>query len=164
MTTYRYCTPEWLEASAEAYGDNPRLRQAMARLTTKTVFRINAEPAWGIERDILFGGFITQGELDRLAFLSLEDAREQAEFILAATPQEWKKILRKESKFVTDFMLGRIKLEQGSMAGVLGIAPYATSFVEALTQVDLQFQDEMTPEELADYRSYLEAFRRELGI
>jgi hypothetical protein len=125
---------------------------------------IKANPAWGIDEDITFCAFVNQGELQELAFFSEEGAKKEADFLLAATPQEWKKILRKESKFVTDFMLGKITLEQGSKVGVLGIAPHANTFVDALTQVELQFPDEMSDEELADYRSLMQAFRSELGV
>ena len=164
MTVYRYCTPEWLKISAESYHANPRFQQGLAKLTLKIFFNVKAEPAWGIDRDLIFGAFVKRGELEELAFFSEEDAKKAADFLLAATPQEWKKILRKESKFVGDFLLGRITLEQGSKVGVLGIAHHADTFVDALTQVDLQFPDEMSPDELAKYRSYMEAFRSELGI
>ncbi len=114
MTTYRYCTPEWLEASANSYRSDPRFAKAFEKLTLKIFFNVKAEKAWGIEKDIIFGAFVDKGQLMRLSFFSEEDAKKQADFILAAPPQEWKKILRKESKFVGDFMLGKIVLEQGS--------------------------------------------------
>jgi hypothetical protein len=164
MSVVRYCTPEWLQASAESYRADLKFQQQLAKVTTKICFLIRAEPAWGIDQDIIFGGFVTQGILEKLAFFSEEDARREAEFIVAATPQRWKKILRKESKFVTDFVLGRITLEHGSTVGVLTIAPYSDKFVDALTQVELQFPDEMSVEELAEFRSYMEEFRRELGV
>jgi len=164
MTAVRYCTPEWLEASAAGYQADPSFRQEFAKLTTRLCFRIKAEPAWGIEDDILFAAHVTQGELDKLAFVSEEEAKREAQFILAATPPQWKKLLRKESKFVTEFMLGRIALEQGSKVGVLQIAPHANTFVRSLTPVELQFPDEMTAEELADLRTYVAQFREELGV
>jgi hypothetical protein len=164
MTVVRYCTPEWLQAAAEAYHSNPRFKQELHSLTAKTCFLIRAEPAWGIDKDILFGAFIRQGELEKLDFFSADDAKAQAEFIMGATPQEWKKILRKESKFVTDFMLGRITLEQGSKVGVLAIAPHSNTFVQILTQAEIQFPDEMSPEELAAYHSHVAAFRQALGV
>lgn len=164
MAVYRYCTPEWLKISAESYQANPRFQQGLAKLTLRIFFNVKAEPAWGIDRDIIFGASVRQGELEELAFFSKEDAVKEADFLLAATPQEWKKILRKESKFVGDFVLGRITLEHGSKVGVLGIAHHADTFVDALTQVDLQFPDEMSPDELGQYRVYMEDFRRELGV
>jgi hypothetical protein len=164
MTMVRYCTPEWLQASAEGYRSTPRFQQALAKLTTSVCFLVRAEPAWGIDTDILFGAILRQGEMVKLDFFSPKDAKEQVEFVLAATPQEWKKILRKENKFVTDFMLGRVTLEQGSKVGVLSVAPHSTTLVDILTHTPLQFPDELTPEELAAYRAHLAAFRQASGV
>ena len=93
-----------------------------------------------------------------------QDALAEADFILSATPQGWKKLLRKENKFVTDFMLGRIKLEHGSKVGVLSLAPHSNTVIDALTQVEIQFPDEMSEDELIKYRSYMEAFRAKLNV
>ena len=164
MTMVRYCTPEWLQVSEEGYRSNPKFQQALGNFSVAVCFLIRADPAWGIDKDILFGSILRHGELEKLDFFSAEDARDQAEFIMAATPQQWKKLLRKESKFVTDFMLGRITLEQGSKVGVLSVAPHSTTFIDILTQAELQFPDEMSPEELAAYRSYVADFRAELGV
>jgi hypothetical protein len=164
MTVNRYCTPEWLASSAAGYEQNPRFRQELAKLNVKLSLKINAEPAWGIEEDIIFWAHIDHGELRELAFVRPEEAFQESDFVLAATPQEWKKLLRKESKFVADFMLGRVALEQGSKVGVLSVAPHSNTFIDALTQDQLQFPDEMTAEELAAYREYVQQFRAELGV
>lgn len=164
MTAYRYCTPEWLAESARAYASKPEFEESLQKLSAKVCYRVEAEPEWGIDRDIIFGTFLEAGKMKKAAFFSEEDAGREADFILAATPAEWKKILRKESKFVTDFMLGRIKLEQGSKVAVLGLAPHANTVVAALTQVELRFPDEMSAGELAEYRAYMEEFRAQLGV
>lgn len=164
MTACIYCTPEWFAESARLYKATPRFQKELQKVTTRVFYRIEAEPDWGIEKDFIFGAIVIKGELQELAFYSEEDARSIAEYIMSAPPQEWKKILRKENKFLTDFMLGKITLEQGSKVGVLGLAPYAHIFIDALTQVDLQFQDEMTSEELEEYRAYTKAFSADLGI
>lgn len=164
MNTVRYCTPEWLEESAKSYQANPKYQKEFAKLTLSLYFRVKAEPTWGIDEDIIFGSDVEKGKLNKLAFFSEETAKEEAEYIVAATPQEWKKILRKESKFVTDFMLGKITLEQGSKIGILGVAPHSNTFVDALTHIEIQFPDEMSPDELEEYRAYMKSFRAELGI
>ncbi len=164
MTVCQYCTPEWLETTAALAGANPKFAKAFEKLAVKVCFRVKADKAWGIDQDIIFGGFVNKGKLDRLAFFSEAAAKQAADYILTATPQEWKKILRKENKFVTDFMLGRIRLEQGSPTGILGLAPHSDALVDALTQTELQFPDEMSPDELARYRSHLQEFRARLGV
>lgn len=164
MTVYRYPTPEWLEESSKIYHATPRFKQALEKITTKIFFLVRAEPAWGIEQDIIFGAITEKGALIDLRFFSKQEAQDKADFILGATPQEWKKILRKENKFLTDFMLGKVSLEHGSKVGVLGLAPYAGTFIEAITQAELQFPDEMSPDELAEFRSYVNDFRRRLAV
>jgi hypothetical protein len=164
MTTCIYCTPEWFEESARLYRASPRFQEDLQKVTARVFYRIEAEPDWGIERDFIFGAIVDKGELQELAFFSEEKAKDIAEYIMSAPPQEWKKILRKENKFLTDFMLGKITLEQGSKVGVLGLATYAHIFIDALTQVELQFQDEMTSDELAEYSARAKKFSAELDI
>lgn len=154
--TVQYCTPEWLEVSQAKAQADPRIVSALSKLSIKVCFRVKADPTWGLDKDVLFGSFLESGQLKRLSLLTEEEAKQQADYILAATPQEWKKILRKQSKFVSDFMLGKITLEQGSKVGILGVAPYSGTLVEALTLEPLQFQDEMTPEELAQFRARMQ--------
>ncbi len=159
-----YCTPEWLDESARIYRSKPDLQESLKRLTSTIFFRITAEPEWGIETDFVFGGVVTKGQLDELRFYTKDEVRERGTLILSATPQEWKLILRKEHKFITDFMLGKVKLEKGAITAVLAVAPYADGFVDALTQVKLIFQDELTPQQLDEYRGYAAQFRPKLGI
>jgi hypothetical protein len=164
MIKCQYCTPEWLEESGRIYRSNPILEGKLKKISSKVCFRVKADPAWGIDKDIIFGTFIEAGKLEKIAFFSEVDAKQEADFIISATPQEWKKILRKEHKFLTDFMLGKLKLEKGNKVTILGLAPYAPFLVDALTQVQIQFPDEMSEEELTKYRIYLEKFRGGIGV
>lgn len=162
--TIRYCSPEWLEESAKLYRATDRFENALKKVTTNIFYRISAEPAWGIEKDIIFGAEVDAGKLLELAFFNEAESQQRAKFILAATPQVWKEILRKNKKFISEFMLGKVKLESGSKPGLLKITPYANHFVDALTQFELQFPDEMSAEELEAYRSDLSDFREKAGV
>lgn len=164
MTKVLYCTPEWLSESVILYEENPKFKKSFQKLTMKMAFRIKAAPELGIEQDIIFGAYVDQGELEKLEFISEEEARQDADYILAATPQQWTKLLRKESMFAGDVLTGKIAIEKGSKPGVIRIAPYSTTFVDALTQVDLQFPDELSPDELEEYRDCINEFRLELGV
>ena len=164
MANVQYCTPEWLEVSAKNYQESAKLQKAFEKMALKVCFLIRSEPEWGIEPDILFAAYINHGALDRLSFISIEDAENEADYILGATPQQWKKLLTKESKFVGDVMLGKITIDKGSKPGVLSLAPYASNFVEALTPVELQYPDQMTQDELERYRAYLVEFRDQLKV
>jgi hypothetical protein len=159
-----YCTPEWLEETSKIYQSTPRFQQALKRLSVWIFFRITAEPVWGIDPDIIFGVKVMKGMLEGLRFYSEDEVKVNGDLVMAASPQEWKLLLRKEHKFITDFMLGKIKLERGNITGVLGVAPYADAFIDALTQVKLVFQDEFSAQQLNDYREYASQFRSKLSV
>jgi hypothetical protein len=162
--TIRYCSPEWLEESARLYRAADHFESALKKITTKIFYRITAEPSWGIEKDIIFGAVVEEGKLLELAFYSEAETQKRADFILAAAPKVWKGMLRKEKKFISEFMMGKVTLESGSKPGLLKITPYANHFIDALTQFELQFPDEMTPEEVESYRADLSEFREETGV
>ncbi len=163
MTTHYYCTPEWLKESRDLYQSNPDAKQKLKKLTANMAYRVKAEPSWGIDKDIYFCAFFEAGELNKLELMSRE-AAENAEFLLAATPQTWKSVLTKNSKFITDFMLGKIKLEKGSKVGVLSVAPHANNILDALTPMKLVFPDELSSQDLEQYRMNMEGFRTELNV
>lgn len=164
MAVYQYCTPEWLEELEKVYASDPKYEAQFKKLSLVLCFLVQAEPSWGIDKDIIFGTILDSGKLTRLNFFSKEDAKNRATFILSATPQNWKKLLRKETKFVTDFLLGKIKLEQGSKVAVLKLAPLSDKLVDFMTYHEIQFPDEMSVDELARYKSHMEEFRTQRGV
>jgi hypothetical protein len=162
--TIKYCSPEWLEESARLYRASDRFEDALNKVTTKIFYRITAEPAWGIDKDIIFGAVVEAGKLLELNYFSEEETQKRADFVLSASPQVWKGMLRKDKKFISEFMLGKVRLESGSKPGLLKITPYANHFIDSLTQFELQFQDEMSPEEVETFRAELSEYRDKAGI
>jgi hypothetical protein len=128
-------------------------------------YRVKADPAWGINKDVYFCAFFEAGKLNKLELISKEEAN-KAQYLMAATPKVWKSVLTKKSKFLTDFMLGKIKLENGSKVGVLGVAPHATNILDALVpgSMNLVFPDDLSGDDLEEYRDNMVSFRKELGI
>ena len=163
MAMYQFCTLGWLEESSRIYKANPTAKDKLKNLTAKICFRVKSDPGLGISEDIIFGAFFDRGELKTLKNFTEDEAFHEAEFLMAATPRAWKKILRKEHEFVADLMLGKIKLELGTKVKMLDIALHLNNIFDFLTQVDLQFPDEMSKDELAEYRSKMETLQRERG-
>ena len=164
MAAVRYPTPAWLEESARVYRSSPEIQKELSKLTTKIAFRIQAEPAWGLEADLYFGAVVEAGALRDLTFCSVETAKRDFDYIMGATAPEWKRVLRKDVKAITELMLRKIALEKGSMASALGLMPYAPTFIDALTKVELRFPDELDPEQLAEFKAYVKEFRTKLGV
>jgi len=159
MTVHQFCTPGWLAESARIYKAKPGTKDQLKKLTAKICYRVKSNPDWGINEDIIFCAFFEKGELRTLDFFTESEAFQAAEYLMAATTRTWKKILRKKRDFVTDLMLGNINLELGTKVGMLELALYTNNILDCLTQVDLQFPDEMSADELATYRSKMDTFR-----
>jgi putative sterol carrier protein len=153
MTAYIYPSPTWLEESAKLYGSE--FEGKLKSLSGHFAFKIHADPSFGIEKDKYMCMVMDAGKLTRLALYSEEDAQKEADFILAATPAVWKRILQKLDKFVGAFMGGRIKLEKGDTVGALALGPHANTLVDVITQVDLIFGDDLSPDELESYKAEL---------
>lgn len=161
MTTHQFCTPSWLEESARIYRASPDAKDKLKKLTAKICCRVKSDPDWGISEDVIFGAFFDRGELKTLKFFTEGEAFREAEYLMAAAPETWEKILRKEHEFVADFIQGKVKLELGTKVKILELALHVNNILDLLTQVDLQFPDEMSTDELKAYRSKMETFRRE---
>ena len=161
MTTHQFCTPEWLEESARIYRASPDAKEKLKKLTAKICYRVKSDPDWGFGEDVIFGAFFDKGELRTLNFFTEGEAFQEADYLMAATLRTWKKILRKEREFVTDLMLDKIKLELGTKMKMFELALHVNNIFDFLTQVDLQFPDEMSADELTSYRSKMETLRRE---
>jgi hypothetical protein len=161
---HQFCTPEWLEESARIYEATPGAKDKLKKLTATLCYRVKSDLNWGISEDIIFCSFFEKGELTTLNFFAEDEAFQAAEYLMAATPRTWKQILRKKRDFVTDFILGKISLELGTKVSLLELASYANNILDCLTQVDLQFPDEMSADELTTYRSKMKTFRHAKGI
>ena len=162
MTTYIYPHPEWVDDSVKLYDES--FEQKLKKLSGTFGYRIGAEPAWGIDDDMYMVMQIDAGKLKEFKHCSKDYCLEKADYILAATPQAWKRILTKKDKFVGAFMGGRVKLEKGSTVGALGLGPHAGNLVDVLTQVELKFPDDLSESELAEFKTKLAAARTERGI
>jgi len=163
MITHQFCTPEWLEEISRIYEATPSVKYNLKDITAKICCRVKSDPDWGISEDVIFGAFFDRGELETLNFFTEGKAFKEAEYLMVATPQTWKEILRNKQDFATEFILGKINLEMGTLVSMLELAPRVNNVFDFFTQVDLQFPDDMSEDELKTYRSKMETFRRERG-
>ena len=161
-----YVTPEWVEAIAQNYRDNPENQNKIFKgMTIFLSFRIQADPKFGLDEDIYFGTHLEDGVLqDDSALISKEDSEKKADFILSAPPETWKRVIRKEEGFVSAFMTGKIKLDKGEAPKMIALASKSPAIVELLKQIDTEWPDEMSPQRLDEYKAQVKEFRGRLGV
>jgi putative sterol carrier protein len=161
-----YATPEWLEAVRKNYNADPDNQgQIFKGLNVFLTFRVEPDPRFGIEKDLYFAVHWVDGALrPDSAHLSRAVAEQKSDFILAAPPAIWKKLIRKEAGFVSFFMTGKISMDKGSGPKVMALASKSPVVVDAFNKVDTEWPDEMSPQRLREYQARVEDFRRRLRV
>ena len=142
MSKFQVFSSAWLEENDRLYKDNKELQDVLKKLTVKMAYRTIADPDWGIDEDILWCTFFEKGELTKMCVLTQAEVDNEADFLLAAKPEVWAKLLRRKAKFGTELTIGRVKVTQGSKLGVMKVAPYSKHVITLLTQADTSFPDE----------------------
>jgi len=161
-----YTTPEWLEAVGKNYRANPENQNKTFKgMNIFLCFRVLEDSKLGIDKDVYFSLHLKDGALqDDSVLLSKSDAEEKSDFILSATPQAWKKVIRKEQGFVSAFMTGKIKLDKGLAPRILSLASKSGAVIEPFYKVDTEWPDDMSPQRLEQYRAQLKDIREKLKI
>ena len=162
MTRCIYPMPQWLEESAKLYDST--FENKLKKISGHYAYRIKAEPAWGIDRDLMQCSVMDAGKFIEMKFYTEEEAQRDADFIMAASAPVWKNILTKADKFVAAFMARRIKLEKGNPVKALALGPYAGTMIDSLTQVELVFPDDLSPDEFEEFKVSFARFREETGV
>jgi hypothetical protein len=161
-----YASPEWVAEVGKNYKANPdNENKTFKGMTIFLSFRILADPKFGIDKDIYFCSNVVNGALqDDSTLLSEEDAEKKSDFILSAPPEMWKKLIKKEQGFVSSFMTGKIKLDKGSKARIIGLASKSGPLIENFYKVDTEWPDEMSPQRLEQFKAQVKTFREKLKV
>ncbi|MBE0480505.1 MAG: SCP2 sterol-binding domain-containing protein [Dehalococcoidia bacterium] len=161
-----YATPEWVAAMGENYRSNPdNAGKIFKGITMFLVFRIQADPKFGLGKDIDFGTHLVDGVLQEdSTLMNAADSERKADFILSASPHIWKRVITKKEGFVAAFMGGKIKLDKGEAPKIIALASRSPAVVEAFNRVPTEWPDEMTPEQLEAYKVQVKEFRERLGL
>ena len=161
-----YATPEWIAAVGDNYRANPENQNKIFKgMTIFLSFLIQADPKFGLDKDLYFGTHVEDGVLqDDSVIMSKEDAEKKADFILAAPPKTWKRLIQKEEGFVSSFMTGKITLAKGEAPKIIALASKSPALVDAFNKVDTEWPDNMSPQRLEEYKAQVKEFRERLGV
>jgi len=161
-----YATPEWVEAMGRNYNADPDNQNKVFKgMNIFLTFRVKADPKFGLDSDICFATHLENGIYQSdSTLLSKDEAEAKSDFILSASPDVWKSVIKKHKGFVAAFMGGKIKLDKGSAPKMISLASKSSAVVEAFYKIDTEWPDEMSPDRLEAYRAELEASRERLNV
>ncbi len=161
-----YATPEWVAQAGKNYSANPENAEKTFRgMNIFLTFRVLAEPKFGLHNDVYFAMHLQNGVLQPDSTLvSKTDAFAKSDFVVSATPDVWKSVIKKQKGFISAFMTGKIKLDKGNPTRMVSLASKSSAVVEAFYRVDTEWPDEMSPQRLAEYEARVSEFRQRLGV
>ncbi len=161
-----FMTPEWLEAVGRNYTADPNNQTSIFKgFNLFLTFRVQADPSFGLDKDIYHSIHWIDGvRQPDSGLLSKEDAEKKSDFILAAPPAIWKKVIRREAGFVSVVMKGKIKIEKGSGPEMMALASKSPALAETFNKVDTEWPDEMSPQRMREYKAKVAEFRQRLRV
>lgn len=161
-----YATPEWVEAMGKNYRADPNNESKVFKgMNIFLTFRIKADPKFGLDSDICFATHLENGVYQPdSTLISKEDAEAKSDFIVSASPEVWKSVIKKQKGFVAAFMGGKIKLDKGSAPKMISLASKSSAVVDAFHKIETEWPDEMSPQRLEEYRTAVKEFRDRLKV
>jgi putative sterol carrier protein len=131
-------TDEWSAACRARLNERGRFRTVAPSWKSPVALLMRADPRLGLDGERLVYLELRDGACVAARSATDED-RSRAEFILAADAAQWKRMLEGDLDPITAVMMGRLKLERGSLAALLPHAAAARELIAAAREVGGRF-------------------------
>lgn len=125
---------EWSHACCERLNARERFRSVGSGWVSPVILVMRADPARGIPEARAVFLDLYLGEC-RQARVATPMDFESAEFVLAAQPTTWRRMLQGEQDPITAVMFGKLRLEKGSLPALMPYAAAAREMVAAASEV-----------------------------
>lgn len=139
---FLFPSAEWCTAYKDAINGNAAYKQAGKDWTHGVVAMVvKADPGIGIESDLAMWLDVHQGECRGCRLVSYEEAKAAA-FVIEATYDRWKQVIRRELDPTKAMMQNKLRLTKGHMPTIVKYVSASKELVESTARVDTKFIDE----------------------
>lgn len=163
---YMFLTPEWCSLYEKTIQEDARYKEVAKKWEGSVALVIKAEPDSGLDRDMFLFLDLWHGQCSFAAIVPPETGR-NAEFVLEAGYQRWKKIINGELNVVKEIAIRKLRLvpfDFKKAVKLAGAAQAAIRLVELAGEVGVLFADEQDEEKREGYRTLFEDLRANFGI
>jgi putative sterol carrier protein len=130
MSSMEIFSDEWAAACRDRLNDHGRLKSVARSWSSPVALVMRPDSRLGVERERVIYLELRDG-VCVAARVADEDDRARAEFILAADAAQWKRMLTGGLDPIPAVMLGKLKLERGSLAALMPHAAAARELIAA---------------------------------
>lgn len=160
---YRYFAPEWVGAWEKLLKADPIYKSvALPDWEGAVVLHVLKNPDFGVDQDIYVYLDLWHQECRSIRHVPAEFGKQGA-FVITGTIDRWMAVGRKQLDVVKGMMQGKLKLKGNLPAIVRAIKP-AMRIVETSAEVGGKMPDELSPQEIEDFRAMIKDLTTEFNI
>lgn len=131
-------TDEWAAACCRAIDASAQFRSAAAEWEDAVVLVMTADAGTGVPRERAYFLDLWRGRCRGVHAATPEEMRETP-YVLAASPDAWRRILGGQLEPVAALMTGKLRLLRGNLFSLARHASAAKALVEAAGEVEAVF-------------------------
>jgi len=140
--SYVFPSNEWAAAYRDAINANPAYKSAGKDWTHGVVAMVvKADPALDIAADTAMRLDVHGGECRSCTLMPASDLTDAA-FVIVATYDKWKQVIKRELDPIKGMMQGKLKLTKGHMPTIVKYVASSRELVESTARVPTKFRDE----------------------
>ncbi len=155
-------TPEWIAEYERIVQNDAPYKEAAATWEGSVIIHILAKPEIGLDEDIYLWMDLWHGDCNYMRLVP-KDVGEAGDFVITGEFDRWKSVMAKELDPVKGMMQGKLKLK-GDLPTIVRAVRAAQRLVELTGEVPTKFLDELSPDEMANFRTVVTALRAEFGV
>lgn len=131
----------WVATWADVLNSSEDYRNAAARWEGEIVIVMRVDPAMGITEKMAVYVDLWHGEC-REARVASDDDLEAVPYIISASPENWRRILKGNLDPILALMGGKLLLKKSSLISMLPYVKAAKELVVAAARVETEFHEE----------------------
>jgi putative sterol carrier protein len=140
MASTEVFSNEWAAACRERLNHHGRLKNVASSWSSPVALVMRPDPRLGVDRERVIYLELHDG-VCVVSRVADRDDRARAEFVLAADAAQWKRMLSGGLDPIPAVMLGKLKLERGSLTALLPHAAAARELIAAARDAGGYFPD-----------------------
>jgi putative sterol carrier protein len=155
-------SPEWVAQYESSVQNDDLYKEAAKDWEGSVVVHVQAAPELGVDEDIYLFMDLWHGDCRSMRLVP-KDAGEAGDFVITGSMERWLQVARKQLDTIKGMMQGKLKLK-GDLPTIVRAVRAAARLVDLIADLNTIYPDELTPEQIEEFRGWIVPLREEFGI
>jgi putative sterol carrier protein len=159
---YMLGTPEWVYKYKQVINKDKEYKKVGKAWDTVMAMGIGAKPEYGVYEDLHLKLCLSAGECTEAKLVPIE-AADEAPYFMSGAYELWQSIVRGEKEALKATIQGEMTL-RGDLAKVMKYVGAAKRLGQLAGSFEAKWPEDLSPEELEEYKTDFNELRAQLGI